>query len=184
MNKDNQCLIRQTVVYLLLGIFAFSPSVLAQRSREDASDRSRNNEQDLRREERRQEALQSFPELNNALKTILKSVSKNQRPPSEAIDRAADLLEENKRNGWAYDDKQKTQFMLLQGWTDYYQENLGDALRWSMRACRTHEASQDAWISQALFSMLVGKRPMVPRMDVPSERSRRPRPATGRRRRD
>ena len=181
MKKDNKYLVRQSVICLSLGIFIASSSALAVRSRDDSSDRSsrdRDNEMELLKEQKRQEAVQSFPELDNALKEILKSTSKNQQPSSEVLNRASGVLEENKRNGWAYDDKQKTQFMLLQAWTDYYQDNLADALRWSMRACKTNEASQDAWISQAVFSMLIGKRPMTPRPDKPRERSLRRRDET------
>ncbi|MCD6175961.1 MAG: TlpA family protein disulfide reductase [Planctomycetes bacterium] len=174
MNKEYQNLTKWIIVFLFLGMLLVSSSVLAQRPRrDDASRQTRTSEQDLRKEEMRKKASESFPELRDALKDILEKVVKNQRPEPKIIEQSAKLLEKNKRNGSAYDDKQKAQFMLLQAWTGFYQDNPVDAVRWSMRACKTNEASQDAWISQALFCVLNDKRPMKPRQPKPRSQSRR-----------
>jgi hypothetical protein len=73
--------------------------------------------------------------------------------------------------------------MLLQAWTGFYEDNPMEALNWSMRAAKTDAANGDAWISQGLFCMLNGKRPMVPRIkkEKPKRRNNsdggRPRPS-------
>jgi hypothetical protein len=174
MDKEFQNLIKRTIISLFLGVLAVSSTVSAARSRRDDIGReTRTSEKDLQKEKMRQEATQSFPELSDALRGILEKVTKNQRPQPEAVEQARQLLDDNKRNGWAYDDKQKAQFMLLQAWTGFCQDNPVDAVRWSMRACKTNEASQDAWISQALFCVLNDKRPMKPRQEKPRPQSRR-----------
>ncbi len=174
MDKEFQNLIKWMIICLFLGVLAVSSVALARQSRRDGTGReSRTTEKDLQKEQMRQEATQSFPELSDALRGILEKVTKNQRPQPEAVEQARQLLDDNKRNGWAYDDKQKAQFMLLQAWTGFCQDNPVDAVRWSMRACKTNEASQDAWISQALFCVLNDKRPMKPRQEKPRPQSKR-----------
>ncbi|OQY06379.1 MAG: hypothetical protein B6I25_04025 [Planctomycetales bacterium 4572_13] len=177
MNNKYQNITKQIVIYLFLVALAVSSTALAQRSRRDGTDRQdRMSEKESRKEQMRQEAEQSFPELSKALRGILQKAAKNQFPEPNCITTATQLLEENKRYGRIYDDKQKAQFMLLQAWTGFYQDNPVDAVRWSMRACKTNEASQDAWISQVLFCMLNDKRPMKPRQKKPrSNLRRRPR---------
>ena len=172
MNNKHRNLIKRAVIYLFLAVLAMTSTVSAG---ENNSRQGRTSKKDLRKEQMRQEASKSFPELNNTLTTILKKVAKNQQPEAQTIERACQLLEGNKRNGWAYDDKQKAAYMLLQAWTGFYQDNPVDAVRWSMRACKTNEASQDAWISQALFCVLNDKRPMKPRQKRPRPNRRRPR---------
>ncbi len=147
-------------------------------------DRERSDSGELsRREQMQQEAQASSVEIEALLKTILESVNRNERPASSVIEEAAAMLEEHKRFAIAYDDPQKASYMLLQAWTEFYADRLPGALNWSMRACKMDEASQDAWISQALFSMLSGKRPIepkVPQAESPAERGmdagRRPQP--------
>ena len=62
--------------------------------------------------------------------------------------------------------------MLLQAWTSFYEGNPDDAVNWSMRAAKTDAANGDAWISQGLFCMLNGKRPMMPRVKKPKAKRR------------
>ena len=174
MNKEFQNLIKRTIIYLFLGVLAVSSASLAQRSRrDDTAHETRIPEKDVKKEQMRQEASKSFPQLSDALTSILEKVARNQPPEQSAIEEARQLLDENKRNGWAYDDKQKAQFMLLQAWTGFYQDNPVEAVNWSRRACKTDEANQDAWISQVLFSVLNDKRPMKPRKERPRSESRR-----------
>lgn len=171
MNKRWQYLTKQVTIGLVLLSLVAMSMARAERTRRNGV---RTAEEDPRKEEMRREASESFPEVSGALKRILEKAAKNQRPDPAMIEQAAELLEKNKRNGWAYDEKQKAQFMLLQAWAGFYQDNLIDAVRWSMRACKTNEASQDAWNSQALFCMLVGKRPMLPRVEESKAPRRRP----------
>lgn len=148
--------------------------------------RQRREEPDNSRQEQlRQEAQSSAADIKAALTDILQQVNKNQDPEAAVIEKAATLLEDNKRFAIAYDEDQKAEYMLLQAWTEFYQDKPLGALNWSLRACKTDEASQDVWISQALFSLLSGKRPLEPRIQRPergSERdmetntTRRPRP--------
>ena len=173
MNKGDQCLIKWLVVSLLLGVLAVSSMTMAMRpQRNDINRQSRTTQQDLQKEKKRQEATQSFPELNAALKGILEIASKNKRPQPNTIEQSRQLLDDNKRNGWAYDEPQKATYMLLQAWTGFYQDNPVDAVNWSMRAAKTDATDGDAWISQALFCMLNGKRPAQPRIEKPKTQPR------------
>ena len=173
MNKDDQCLVRKAVIYLFLGVLAVSSMTLAQRSRrEDIGGQTRTSEKDLQKEKMRQEASQSFPELNTALTAILEKVSKNQQPQPNTIEQARQLLDDNKRNGWAYDEPQKATYMLLQAWTGFYQDDPVDSVNWSMKAAKTDASNGDVWISQAVFCMLNGKRPLQPRIQKPEPQRR------------
>ena len=164
---------KQTVIYLLLVMLAASSTLAAERSRRNNGDREAGtSEKDLQKEKMRQEATKSFPEVSDALTGILEKVSMNQVAEAAAIEQSHQLLDENKRNGWAYDDAQKGEYMLLQAWTSFYEGNSEDAVNWSMRAAKTDAANGDAWISQGLFCMLNGKRPMMPRVKKPKAKRR------------
>jgi hypothetical protein len=165
MNRGCQYLAKQVSMGLLLLSLVATSTALAERTRrDDASSESRTSEKDVKKEQMRQEASKSFPELSDALTGILKKVAINQPPEQSAIEQARQLLDENKRNGWAYDDTQKAEYMLLQAWTGFYEDNPMEAVNWSMRAAKADPASGDAWVSQGLFCMLNGKRPMAPRI--------------------
>ncbi len=120
-----------------------------------------------RRDQMRQEAQKTYPEVEKLLTEVLETVKKNARPSKELVEKSVLALEENKQNALAYDEKQRSDYMLLQAWTGYGQGNLPEALSWSMRACKQDEASQDAWNSQAVFHMLSGKRPLEPKIEKP-----------------
>ncbi|MHC5183752.1 MAG: hypothetical protein ACYSPI_05705, partial [Planctomycetota bacterium] len=182
MNYHN--LTKHAVVYLLLVMLAVLSTAAAERPRRNNGDREAGtSEKDLQKEKMRQEATKSFPEVSGALTEILEKVSMNQASEAAAIEQARQLLDENKRNGWAFDDAQKGEYMLLQAWTAFYEGNPVDAVNWSMRAAKTDAANGDAWISQGLFCMLNGKRPMMPRVKKPKAKRRnnsdggRPRPS-------
>jgi tetratricopeptide (TPR) repeat protein len=179
MNKGFQNATKRAVVCLLLVMLTGS-AVFAQRTRRDNGNREAGtSEKDKQKEKMRQEATKSFGEVTDALTNILEKASRNQRPEETAIEKARQLLDENKRNGWAFDEAQRGEYMLLQAWVGYYEDNLEEAVRWSMKAAKTDPANGDAWISQGVFCMLNGKRPMVPRIKKSkSDRegtSRRPR---------
>lgn len=142
-----------------------------------ARDRQRDNgPENPRRQQLEQEAQESASGMNVTLTQILEAVNQNQRPNENIIAEAATMLEENRRYAALYDDAQKAQYMLLQAWTDFYQGNLDDAMNWSLRACRTDADSRDAWISQAVFCQLNGKRPLEPRIQRPDPRRDRQNP--------
>ena len=128
---------------------------------------------DSRKEQQRKEAQQSFQDVDKLLTQILEKVNKNQTPADDLITQAAAKLKECKRDSLAYEDNQQAGYMLLGAWISYYQGNLPDAMRWSLRACKTDDTNQDAWVSQAVFSMLSDKRPILPRVKKP--RKNRPR---------
>ncbi|MHC4961713.1 MAG: hypothetical protein ACYTGA_06305 [Planctomycetota bacterium] len=160
MNRGCQYFIKQVFMGLFLLAMVVSSTALAERSRrDDAGGENRTSEKEAKKEQMRKEAAKSFPELSDALSGILEKVSMNQSPEQAAIEQARQLLDENKRNGWAYDDTQKAGYMLLQAWTGFYEDNPMEALNWSMRAAKTDAANGDAWISQGLFCMLNGGRP-------------------------
>ncbi|NLW83085.1 MAG: collagen-like protein [Phycisphaerae bacterium] len=119
-------------------------------------------EADLRREQLRLEVQASFTEIEQSLQSILKKVNLNQRPDAMEIQQAAELLETNRRNAATYDSSQKAAYMLLQSWTLYYQDEPVQNLNWAMRANREDETNGDAWISQTLFSLIYGRRPLEP----------------------
>ncbi|MFZ9010268.1 MAG: hypothetical protein ACO20W_00065 [Anaerohalosphaeraceae bacterium] len=182
MNYHN--LTKHAVVYLLLVMLAVLATAAAERPRRNNGDREAGtSEKDLQKEKMRQEATKSFGEVSGALTEILEKVSMNQASEAAAIEQARQLLDENKRNGWAFDDVQKGEYMLLQAWTAFYEGNPVDAVNWSMRAAKTDATNGDAWISQGLFCMLNGKRPMMPRVKKPKAKRRnnsdggRPRPS-------
>lgn len=126
-----------------------------------------------RQDQLKQDAQVSAGEVKTLLTSILQQVNQNLRPESSVIEQAATLLEDSKRTASAYDDTQKAEYMLLQAWTDFFTGRLPGAVNWSMRACKTDEASQDAWISQALFNQLSGKRPVEPKIQRPDAQPER-----------
>jgi hypothetical protein len=172
VKKDSQSMIRQVSSVLVLIAVLLSPAPAARTGRADEDRESRQTAKELQKEKMRQEALQSFPEVDNALKAILEKVKKNQKPEPSAIEQGVQLLNKNKRNSLAYDDTQRARYMLLKAWTDFYQDAPDEAVNWAMRAVKTDAASGDAWISQGLFCLLNGKRPMTPRIQKPKPQRR------------
>jgi hypothetical protein len=126
-----------------------------------------------RQDQLKQEAQASAGEIKTLLTAILQQANQNLRPEPSVIEQAATLLEDSKRSASAYDETQKAEYMLLQAWTEFYAGRLPGAVNWSLRACKTDEASQDAWISQALFSQLSGKRPVEPKIQRPEAQPER-----------
>ena len=172
VKKDSQSMIRQVSSILVLIAVLLSPAPAARTGRADEDRESRQAAKELQKEKRRQEALQSFPEVDNALKAILEKVEKNQQPEPSAIEQGVRLLDENKRNSLAYDDTQRARYMLLKAWTEFYQDAPDEAVNWAMRAVKTDANSGDGWISQGLFCLLNGKRPMTPRIQKPKPQRR------------
>lgn len=150
-------------VYTVLAILLMA-SVQFAWGFEDRGREHRERPQDARREQLRQEAQASASEVSQLLTEILQQVNQNKKPEAELITNAATMLEENKRSLMAYDDEQKSQYMLLQAWTYFYQNQSEAAMNWALRSCKMDEASQDTWNSQAVFCLLNGKRPLEPRI--------------------
>jgi len=165
-------------IVMVFGVYAGA----ASRNGRTLTDRStETNSQQSRKEQMRQEAQATHQQVKDVLTELLGAAVKNERPSDTLLAECEEVLEENKQNALAYDQKQRADYMLLQAWTGYYRENLAEALSWSMRACKQDEASQDAWISQAVFNMLSGKRPLEPRIEKPKpeldmRRTMNPRP--------
>ncbi|MHC5157408.1 MAG: hypothetical protein ACYSOZ_04815 [Planctomycetota bacterium] len=124
-------------------------------------------EVDARKQQMEQEAQAMASVVQKALTDLLEPVPKNQRPSQDLIQKSQLVLENTKRYFPGFEDKPKAQFMLLQAWTAFYQGDSEQALNWSIRACRTDEASQDTWISQAAFGLLNGRPPAIPRIKKP-----------------
>lgn len=132
--------------------------------------------QDEQRLRLAEEAQGAMNRINQNLRTILELAQRNQRPAAQVIEEAESILEQSKQYASVLNDAQKDEFMLLQAWKGFYQKNPVEAVNWSMRACRTNEASQDAWISQALFCMLSDKRPLKPQIERPRPQTQQRRP--------
>lgn len=122
-------------------------------------------EADTRKQQMEQEAQAMASVIQKALTDLLEPVQKNQRPSQDLIQKSQLVLENTKRYFPGFDEKPKAQYMLLQAWTAFFQDDSEMALNWSIRACRTDEASQDAWISQAVFGLLNGRPPALPRIE-------------------
>jgi hypothetical protein len=174
---------RTTVIAIVSVFVVFSASAEAasRNSRTPAGQTDPAGTQPTRREQMRLEAQATHQQIKDLLTEVLGAAVKNERPADSLLQKCEAALEDNKQNALAYDEKQRADYMLLQAWTGYYQGNLPEALNWSMRACKQDEASQDAWISQAVFNMLSGKRPLEPRIEKPKletdmRRTMNPRP--------
>ena len=124
-------------------------------------------EVDPRKQQMEQEAQAMASVVQKALTELLEPVRENHRPSQDLVQKSQLVLENTKRYFPGFDDKPKAQFMLLQAWTSFYQDDSDLALNWSLRACKTDEASQDAWISQAVFGLLNGRPPLIPRIEEP-----------------
>jgi hypothetical protein len=114
-----------------------------------------------------QQAQAMVSVIQKALTDLLEPVQKNHRPSQDIIQNSQLVLENTKRYFPGLEEKPKAQYMLLQAWTIFFQGDSEQALNWSLRACRTDEASQDAWITQALFNLLNGRLPLIPRIESP-----------------
>ena len=127
-----------------------------------------------RQELLRQQAEQTFPEINQTLEVILRKVNLNQRPEQQRVQEAAEMLEANRRFVPFYESPQKAVYMLLQSWTSYYQEDPAGYLNWAVRACREDASNGDAWITQAVFSCIHGRAPLESRKQLPERSARVP----------
>lgn len=136
------------------------------------------------KEQLRKEAQQSHKGVKDLLTQVLGIVQANQRPSGELVEQCRAALETNKQNALAYEDAQRADYMLLYAWTGFFEGNMVDAVNWSLKACRQYEPGQDAWISQAFFNMLSGKRPIEPRIEKPTPEPQRSRQVTYRPRRN
>ncbi len=171
--KRTNLSIKHSWLYLGGAFLVFSAAVWAVEPRQRGRENGRPEVQ-TRKEKMKQEAREFASKIDPALRDLLKPVQKNQQPSEDLIQKAKSVLEDTKRHFSVFDDKPKAQFMLLQSWTAFYQDDLTQAMGWSRRACKTNEASQDAWVSQAVFSMLQGKRPALPRIEEPKPRPELP----------
>lgn len=133
-----------------------------RRSRVDRRD-----EPDTRKQQMEQEAQARASDVQKALTDLLQPVQVNHRPSQDLIQESELVIEDARQYFSAFEDKPRAQFMLLQAWTAFCQDNLQLAQGWSMKACRADEASQDAWISQAVFGLLNGRPPAMPRIEEP-----------------
>ncbi|MCI0498682.1 MAG: TlpA family protein disulfide reductase [Planctomycetales bacterium] len=130
--------------------------------------------QDEKQAQLRREAQTAMTQISQTLTTIMEQTRQNQRPTQSLIENAETILGQSKQYAPVLDDKQKADFMLLQAWKGFYQKNPVEAVNWSMRACKTYDAGQDGWISQALFCLLNDKRPLKPQAEKPRQAPRRP----------
>lgn len=183
--------IKKTLFCLYLGFFivlpweqAFGYGGAQRRERAIRPGMEQGGIQDEQKLRLKEEAQGAVGRINQTLKSILELAQRNQRPSAQVIQEAESILEQSKLYASVLDDSQKTEFMLLQAWKGFYQKNPVEAVNWSMRACRTNEASQDAWISQALFCMLSDKRPLKPQIERPRSQAQQRRPAYSRPRRN
>jgi hypothetical protein len=149
------------MVFLVFSIGAWAAEP-GRRGRENGR-----SEVDARKQQMEQEAQAMASVVQKALTDLLEPVPQNQRPSQDLIQKSQLVLENTKRYFPGFEDKPKAQFMLLQAWTAFYQGDSEQALNWSIRACRTDEASQDTWISQAAFGLLNGRPPAIPRIKKP-----------------
>jgi hypothetical protein len=149
------------IVFIVFSIGAWAAEP-GRRGRENG-----HSEIDARKQQMEQEAQAMASVVQKALTDLLEPVQENHRPSQDLIQKSQLVLENTKRYFPGFDDKPKAQFMLLQAWTAFYQDDSDLALNWSLRACRTDEASQDAWISQAVFGLLNGRPPLLPRIEEP-----------------
>lgn len=126
---------------------------------------------EAKREQLRLEAQASYPAIERVLKATLEKVNLNQRLNDEQLKKAVELLETNRRNAALYEGPQKAGYMLLQSWVAYFQNDPVNAVNWSTRACKEDANNGDAWVTQTLFSLAYGKRPLEPQ----AARPRKPR---------
>lgn len=141
--------------------------------------RQQTNSTDARLEQLRKEANEAAIQIDGLLSELLSLVNENQRPETAQVDDAVELLDQTKRFGTAFEDKDKAKFMLLQSWVYFFQDNAAQAVNWSGRSCKTYEPAKDPWVTQALFSLLNNKRPLKPRPPRP-QRTQTQMPRTGR----
>ena len=154
---------RQFRICLIVLIAAAGFSFAAERQNQQQTKNSR-------KEQLRLDAQESFPDVENQLTQILEKVNINRNPSDGLIAQAETTLKTNKRYSLAYEDEQRATYMLLMAWTKFYQDNLPDAMKYSLRGCKLDSTSLDAWISQAVFCMLSDKRPRLPRVKKPQQR--------------
>lgn len=148
-------------IFVIFSIAAWAAEP-GRRSRENGR-----SEVDTRKQQMEQEAQAMASVVQKALTDLLEPVPQNHRPSQDLIQKSQLVIENTKRYFPGFEDKPKAQFMLLQAWTAFYQDDPEQALNWSIRACRTDEASQDTWISQAVFGLLNGRPPAMPRIEEP-----------------
>ncbi len=161
-NSMNSKFMRYILIIMLLAM------VLPALGYEERGRRGRSNDRSARpenprREEKRQQTQESFKQIDELLRQVLETANRNECPEATFIEEAQTTLRKNKQLALSYDSPQKTVYMLLQAWCDFYDGNLQNASRWSLRACKEDANNQDAWVSQTLFSLLAGAKPMEQR---------------------
>ncbi|MBM4102590.1 MAG: hypothetical protein FJ263_00865 [Planctomycetes bacterium] len=100
--------------------------------------------------------------IQQSLDVILPEVNKNTKPTAGMIAGGQKTLEESKRYFSQMDDKQKSQYCLLQSWAAYYADEIEVAYLNAAKACKLDATNGDAWASQVAMSLLSGKKPMMP----------------------
>lgn len=152
---------------LILGVLLVYPSQAAERERRERPRRERTtNRRNNERQEKKQlptEGTDGLRQIQTVLKEILTAVNRNEKPAPATLTSAGQLLDENKRYLQLYDQDQRADFMLTQAWTHYYAGELDMAMNWALRASKTEDSNQDAWVSAAIFCMLNDKKPILPR---------------------
>jgi len=118
------------------------------------------------------QATESAGKIRQNLEEMLKLLNESNSPSSSDIASSAKLLNESKRHVGKFDEQQKAQYLLLQGWASYFQNDLPKAYTSSVAACRLDQSYGDAWASQAAFALLLNKKPMTPRPQRPEPRQR------------
>ena len=118
------------------------------------------------------QATESAGKIRQNLEEMLKLLNESNSPSSSDIASSAKLLNESKRHVGKFDEQQKAQYLLLQGWASYFQNDLPKAYTSSAAACRLDQSYGDAWASQAAFALLLNKKPMTPRPQRPQPRQR------------
>lgn len=105
--------------------------------------------------------------IQQSLDVILPEVNKDIKPTAGMIAGGQKTLEESKRYFSQMDDKQKSQYCLLQSWTAYYADEIEVAHLNAAKACKLDATNGDAWVSQVAMALLAGKKPMMPRAPKP-----------------
>jgi hypothetical protein len=105
--------------------------------------------------------------IQQSLDVILPEANKGLKPAAGMIAGGQKTLEESKRYFPQMDDKQKSQYCLLQSWSAYYADEIKVAHMNAAKACKLDATNGDAWISQVAMALLAGKKPMLPRPSRP-----------------
>ncbi|MHC4552422.1 MAG: hypothetical protein ACYSUT_06605 [Planctomycetota bacterium] len=169
---------QKTVWICLVFVFLAAGSLLAyngERQRQPRQPRQRPQRDQAQTQQKQlsEEARAGFQNVQSTLKEILTAVNQNHRPESLKLDNAQQVLKDNKRHFRDYQDSQQAEYMLLQAWSSYYADDADTAMKWALKAAKIDDTKGDAWVSGAIFCMLHGKKPVLPR--IPKAAPKRPR---------